>query len=485
MMNVYGSAATLKWYVLSQPRSYYVYDMDGDGEVETDFTRAATDCTYVADPDIYYPGYVGINMMFNGDLDGYAWGGGFYLTLDGVSKTWFTTWEPTWGYEAITVIADEMGHGFGLPHSSGEYGQTYDNQWDVMSDAWTNCDCSTDPTFRCLGQHTIAYHKNLEGWVGSKLTNVPQFSETTVILEQLAVPQTSNALMAEVPINGSSSLYYTVEVRRNVGTGYDVKLSGSAVIIHEVNTERGNSAHVKDADGNGNTGDAGAQWLPGEIFTDPANKITITINSATSTGFSVTICNACNEPTPTPGPTATATTIPDTEKPVLHWVKPVSDTETYYSPPNENVLLEVNATDNVEVAKVHFLRYDALNNVWIELGDDFTAPFQYNLDVRTLNPEWNQINAYALDNSGNGSDSPYIWIYKTNPTQTPTPTPTRTATATGTATYTPTPSSTNTATATNSCTPTVTRTATPTATATNRPTRTQTQTILNLPLIRR
>jgi hypothetical protein len=78
------------------------------------------------------------------------------LTLDGLTKSWYMTWEPPWGCQDICVIEHEMGHGFGLPHSSGAYGQTYDNQWDVMSNTWSNCGCSRDATFGCLGQHTIS-----------------------------------------------------------------------------------------------------------------------------------------------------------------------------------------------------------------------------------------------------------------------------------------------------------------------------------------
>lgn len=306
-MNVVGSGATSLWYVLPQPRSYYVYDNDGDGTVEFDFTRATADCTHVADPEVNFASYVGINMMFNSDLDGYAWGGSHYMTLDGVSKSFYTTWEPPWGYQDITVIAHEMGHGFGLPHSSGAYGQTYDNQWDVMSDTWSNCGNSRDATYGCLGQGTITYHKNLEGWIGAKRIVVPVGSQATLTLEQLDLPQTANYLMAQIPINGSSSVFYTVEARWK--TGYDVKLPGQAVIIHQVDTSRSRPANVVDIDGNGNTGDAGAQWTVGETFTGAAN-ISVRVDSLTGTGFVVTICNACNQPPPTSTPTATPSPTP-------------------------------------------------------------------------------------------------------------------------------------------------------------------------------
>ena len=285
--NVAGSGAA-GWYVLPQPRSYYVYDQNGDGQPDLDWTRAANDCTAVADAEIYYPDFVGINLMFNDLLDCCAWGGGWYTTLDGVSRLWYMTWEPPWGYGNVGVIAHEMGHGFGLPHSSGDYGQTYDNQWDVMSDVWSNC--SNHPVYGCLGQHTISYHKDRLGWVAPDLEfEAPTGTYATLTLEQLALPQTHNYLLARIPVADSTTHFYTVEARREVG--YDVKLPGQAVIIHDVDTTRDRPAHVIDIDGNGNTGDAGAMWIPGESFVDAAAGITVSVLSATPFGWVITIEN--------------------------------------------------------------------------------------------------------------------------------------------------------------------------------------------------
>jgi len=283
VVNINGSAA-YGWYTLPHPRSYYVYNN------ALDFTRAAQDCTGVADAQVNFAGFTGINLMFNSELDGYAWGGSQYMTLDGVTKVWPMTWEPPWGYKDITVIAHEMGHAFGLPHSSGNYGLTYDNQWDVMSDTWKCSRLTPYGTYGCLGQHTISYHKNMLGWIpaGQKYT-VAFNTSATLTLEQLALPQTGNYLLAMIPINGSSSHFYTVEARMQ--TGYDYKLPGQAVIIHDVVTTRGNPAHVIDPDLNGDTGDAGAMWTVGETFTDATNRITVSVLSATASGFQVSIVN--------------------------------------------------------------------------------------------------------------------------------------------------------------------------------------------------
>ena len=73
--NVSGSAG-YGWYTLPYTRSHYVYDSNADGRVELDFNRSANDCTAgLPDADVYFRTFVGINLMFNSDLDGYAWGG--------------------------------------------------------------------------------------------------------------------------------------------------------------------------------------------------------------------------------------------------------------------------------------------------------------------------------------------------------------------------------------------------------------------------
>lgn len=283
-----GSQA-LGWYTLPHPRSYYVYDRNNDGRVELDHARAVQDCTAVADPDLHFPTYVGINLMFNAELDGYAWGGAYYLSLDGVTKSYRVTWEPPWGYAQLSVLAHEMGHGFGLPHSSGSYGAIYDNRWDVMSDAWSGCSRFSDPVYGCLGQHTIAYHQALLGWIPPERTATVAIGErVTLTLESATHPITNwQPLMVKIPI--SPTLFYVVEARTL--EGYDVKLPGQAVIIHEVNLARSTPAHVVDADNNHETGDAGAMWLPGETFTDLHNRITVAVEAATASGFVVMVQN--------------------------------------------------------------------------------------------------------------------------------------------------------------------------------------------------
>jgi len=404
-INIVGSGST-GWYTLPHDRAYYI----GLG-TSSMLTQLFSDCTAAADASVNFPDYVGINLMFNGELDGSAWGGSRYTTLDGQSRFWYTTWEPPWGYANQGVIAHEMGHGFGLPHSSGEYGATYDNQWDVMSDTWSNCSKATDPTYGCKGQHTISYHMDELGWIPAGERFEATTGSATITLEQLALPQTGDYKMAVIPIGGSATHFYTVEARR--WAGYDVKLPGEAVIIHDVDTTRGIPAHVLDVDGNGNTGDAGARWTVGETFSDGANVITVSIDSATASGFVVTISLGVAPP-----PTATATvTYTPTYTPM-----PPTATPTF-TPTNTAVPPTATATST------------ATNTAAPPTATSTTTATSTRTPTGTA-------------------------------TYTYTPLPTATATATSKATFTPLPTATSTSTP---LPPTATPTATPTNTPTNTP----------------
>jgi M6 family metalloprotease-like protein len=283
-INIVGSTAA-GWFTLPNPRSYYIQS----GAL--DFGRAAEDCTAVADPYVNFPSFLGINLMFNAELDGFAWGGSWCLERDGVYRCWNMTWEPPWGYEDITVIAHEMGHGFGLPHSSGMYEYTYDNRWDVMSNTWSDCFRLNDPIYGCLGQHTIAFHKDMLGWIPA--------AEKYVVPYGSGAPQTLSTpysyMMAEIrlPTYGDVFVetpeFYTVEVRNDYG--YDAKLPGQGVIIHEVNTWRERPAQVVDADYDYNTGDEGALWVEGETYINPNFPFTVTVLAKSGDKYQIQIVN--------------------------------------------------------------------------------------------------------------------------------------------------------------------------------------------------
>ena len=100
--------------------------------------------------------------------------------------------------------------------------------------------------------------------------------------------------MAQIPIASSPAQFYTVEARRFAG--YDTRIPGEGVVIHNVLPSRSSDALVVDPDNNNNPNDAGAMWTPGETFTDATNGITVTVNAMNASSFNVTIVKAGTAP---------------------------------------------------------------------------------------------------------------------------------------------------------------------------------------------
>lgn len=272
-----GGSTVVGWYNL--PRTKAQYFPQGPGG-NPDWDAMVRDCTGAADPSVNFAQFVGVNMQFNLYMPA-SWGGSWYLTADGVNRAMPMTWMASWAQHS--VYAHEMGHSFGLPHSSGPYTATYDSRWDVMSNSYTSSQGG-----EWIGQHTVAYHKNILGWIPSSQRFVPPpGTQQTVVLNRSELPGTLTGYqMVEIPLAGGA--FYTVEVRRKVG--YDQNLPGEGVIIHHVVPTRADrAAQVVDADNNGDPNDAGAIWVPGETFRDLAADVAVSVEAASGTGFRVLV----------------------------------------------------------------------------------------------------------------------------------------------------------------------------------------------------
>ncbi len=295
LLNVTGTT-TFGWFNLSGSSSTY--------NLTTSAGRQAlyNECTGLADAQVNFANYSGVNLIVNHSMQNVAYGGygGYPLNRDGV--TWYRyTWLPTWAWQNESPFVHEMGHAFGMPHSSGAYGAAYDSQWDVMSDTWGSCGRTgaDDPTYGCLPQGTNSFHLDYYlSWMpaASKVTVNPGQTQT-VTLERLNQPSNNPGhRMVQVPFYGVSNRFYVVEARRatpSPGEYYDAILPGNAVVMHDVlnNGTRSQPAQVVDIDLNSNPNDAAAQWIPGEVFTDNVNGITMRVLSQTNTGYTVQVSN--------------------------------------------------------------------------------------------------------------------------------------------------------------------------------------------------
>ncbi len=263
------------WFNLPHPRSYYV-----PGQ-EADLDRLLEDCARLADPQIDFPQFDGINLVFNRSLDCCAWGGSSTFRADGQTRLYRVTWLPRWAIHNQRIWAHEMGHGFGMPHSS-----PYDSFWDVMSGG--SCRVQSRE-FGCIGVHPIAPFKYLVGWIpASRVLTVRPPIDRQIHLTRLAQPPDQGFLLVRIPIPGTGGDAYTLESRMQIG--YDEGVPGEAVIVHRTFARlesNGTGAEVIDGDNNGDLNDAGAMWQPGEHLILESPPLQIFIVRQAASGFDV------------------------------------------------------------------------------------------------------------------------------------------------------------------------------------------------------
>ena len=263
-----------------------------------DLQRLGADCIAAADPTVDFSAFHGVNLMFNvtSAVWAVAWGGAWSGVIEGAQRSIAASWLPTWAWSDISVVAHEMGHTFGLPHSSGPYGYTYDNPYDVMSDDRYPCYAHNqhDDIYGCVGQQTIGYHKRMLGWLAAGDIATAGAGDQTIKLDLLAAGDNGPPRLIVVPVIDNPSLVYTIEARQT--TGYDSGVPGAGVVIHRVDHLSAFHAILMDGDGNGHTTDDGVYWEVGEVFAVADDGITITVAAATPTGYEVDVHVAAPPP---------------------------------------------------------------------------------------------------------------------------------------------------------------------------------------------
>lgn len=297
-INLNGSAVGSAWRTLPNPMSYY-----GNGTntlANLKLHQLGQDCVNLFAGEINFNGFVGVQIVTNGAVFATAWGGTDTLTLSGVTRTVGVTWFNRVYSEYAAVWQHEMGHAFGLSHSGSDTGVEYMDAYDVMGYSYYTAPAGQPYVY--WAQHTIANYKAQLGWIPPARIFTYTGGTQTITVDKLGSSDTSNYLYAKLSIAGSSTRYYTLEARKKTGS-YENQLpigSSGAVIIHEVNETRGVPAYVQGSPsgGAGNfTAAAGYQWTVGRTFAAAAANLLITVDAATTNGFTVTIApntTGCN-----------------------------------------------------------------------------------------------------------------------------------------------------------------------------------------------
>jgi len=292
-INLAGSSA-YGWFDLPQPRSAYV--TQENGKDKADLKKLFADCGAAADASVDFASVQGVNMMFNGELDGYAWGGGSCAPLEGRANLCTrVTWNPPWSFSNLAPLAHEMGHGYGLPHSDNSDGDddTYDNPWDVMSDGWSNA--VRDATYGSRPKHINIFQRHRLSWVDAARRQVLVLGDTTtrqIALDYAHLPASTNIQMLVLSLSPQAdpfaTVVYTLEARKREGA-YEGALAGDAVIIHKVQasgTAYSMDANVPPANTSNNEG---SMFKVGERWLTPEGTHAVTITAQTATGFLVTV----------------------------------------------------------------------------------------------------------------------------------------------------------------------------------------------------
>ncbi len=281
------------WYTLPRPRSAYLSVANGAPKVDLNVLFA--ECTALADAEVDYAGAQGINLMFNAELDGRAWGGGACAMLEGTYRCTRATWNPPWAFANLAGLAHEMGHGYGLPHSDNSDGDadTHDNPWDLMSDAWRHA--ATDPLYGLLPKYPGMLQRDRLGWVApARKRTVPADNRQVLEFHLDAVDLRNTDSVQMIVLEGEAqpdpyrTVLHVIEARRRGGT-YEAGLAGDAVIIHvleDYGVARSVDADTPAADLAANEG---SMFRPGEQWGTPDGRHYLHVVSATDTGFVVRI----------------------------------------------------------------------------------------------------------------------------------------------------------------------------------------------------
>ncbi len=291
LVNIEGSGA-FGWYDLPKTKNEYLRMASANtGNALRALMNDCVSAVRAAD-NVDFTQFGGINMMLNDTFGCCAWGGRMGVNVGGQTVQFRTTWLPPWAFNSLHVIAHEMGHGWGLPHSSGPYGKVYDSAWDVMSGGnsnHTDAICRVGNDLGCWQVGTIGFHLAMLGWIPEdQMVVVDKGESATIQLDALTNLETAtNDMLVLVPISGNT--FYTVEARAFID--YDRNLPGEAVVLHQVVPGRASPAHVVDADNNGNPNDEGAMWRVGETFTDSRANITVEVLSNANNVVTVRISN--------------------------------------------------------------------------------------------------------------------------------------------------------------------------------------------------
>jgi hypothetical protein len=205
---------------------------------------------------------------------------------------------------------------------------------------------------------------------------------------------TASVIITVIP----SSVLFAADDRYSVGQDTPLVVDSPGVLDNDIDPDNNELQAIKQSDpSNGDLsfnvdGDFSYTPDPGFIGSDM---------------FTYVAFNGINES----DPATVIIEVLDQTPPSVEWITPAPSGEIYDVYENE-VYLEVEASDNYQLNCIEFVHWDAEKKEFVQLGIDCEDEYGITINSNTLNIGWNQIFAQAVDEAGNLSEFKHIWLYR-------------------------------------------------------------------------
>ena len=198
------------------------------------------------------------------------------------------------GENSVSFFTHEMLHSLGIKHARGpasaetvplqlKADSTKDHTFgknlaEEYGDCWTIMGCGssviwTGDEWGHAGPGLGAAHRYQLGWLPSSRVFLFTGPTTTLSLAPSNRPDVAGHLLARIPVNATGPCcdFYTVEYIERSGWNEKIEME-KAVLIHEIRQSVPGHTYLLSRS-------VWGAWVPGQVFTDSANRIRISIDS--------------------------------------------------------------------------------------------------------------------------------------------------------------------------------------------------------------